>query len=344
MLEEMDLDAVLARRPELVLVDELAHTNAPGSRHPKRYLDVEEILAAGIDVYTTLNIQHVESLNDVVARITRIRVRETVPDGVLDAADDIEVIDISPDDLIQRLKEGQGLRPEDGAAGAGALLRAGEPDRAARTGAAAHRPAGRRAAAVAHAPARHPRPVGGRRAGRGLHQREPRARRPGPPGKAHGRSAARAVDGALRRDRPDAAADGGGARPHRRLPASRRAARRRGDHRAGTGRRRGDPALRPGEQRHPDHHRQVERARAGSSCCTARWSTTWSARRAASASMSAAARGTTPRRRPPRQRSGPRSRRGGPILRPTRSHQPRSPAALGLGLGLEVVSASRTST
>lgn len=106
-LEEMDLDAVLARRPRLVLVDELAHTNAPGSRHPKRYLDVEEILAAGIDVFTTLNIQHVESLNDVVARITRIRVRETVPDSILDAADDIEVIDIAPDDLIQRLREGK---------------------------------------------------------------------------------------------------------------------------------------------------------------------------------------------------------------------------------------------
>ncbi|MGZ8995952.1 MAG: DUF4118 domain-containing protein, partial [Rhodospirillales bacterium] len=112
MLEEMDLDAILARHPGLVLVDELAHTNAPGSRHPKRYLDIEEILAAGIDVYSTLNIQHVESLNDVVARITRIRVRETVPDGVLDAADDIEVIDLSPDDLIQRLKEGKVYVPK----------------------------------------------------------------------------------------------------------------------------------------------------------------------------------------------------------------------------------------
>lgn len=106
-LDEMDLDAILLRRPELVLVDELAHTNAPGSRHPKRYLDVEELLAAGIDVYTTLNIQHVESLNDVVARITRIRVRETVPDSVIERADDIELIDLTPDDLIQRLKEGK---------------------------------------------------------------------------------------------------------------------------------------------------------------------------------------------------------------------------------------------
>src|SRR5215475_11526762 len=112
VLEEMDLDALLKRRPQIALVDELAHTNAPGSRHPKRYLDVEELLAAGIDVYTTLNIQHVESLNDVVAQITRIRVRETVPDSVLDKADDIEVIDLSPDELIQRLKEGKVYVPK----------------------------------------------------------------------------------------------------------------------------------------------------------------------------------------------------------------------------------------
>lgn len=107
VLEEMDLDAVLTRRPTLVLVDELAHTNAPGGRHPKRYLDVEELLAAGIDVYSTLNVQHVESLNDVVARITRIRVRETVPDSILEAAHEIELVDTTPDDLIQRLREGK---------------------------------------------------------------------------------------------------------------------------------------------------------------------------------------------------------------------------------------------
>jgi two-component system, OmpR family, sensor histidine kinase KdpD len=106
-IAEMDLDAILARKPALVLVDELAHSNAPGSRHPKRHLDVEELLAAGIDVYTTLNIQHVESLNDVVAQITQIRVRETVPDSILDRADDIEVVDLSPDDLIERLREGK---------------------------------------------------------------------------------------------------------------------------------------------------------------------------------------------------------------------------------------------
>ncbi|MBV9378430.1 MAG: sensor histidine kinase KdpD [Alphaproteobacteria bacterium] len=112
LLAEMDLDAILKRRPQLVLVDELAHTNAPGSRHPKRYLDVEELIAAGIDVFTTLNIQHVESLNDVIARITRIRVRETVPDSILDQADDIEVVDLSPEDLTKRLREGKVYVPQ----------------------------------------------------------------------------------------------------------------------------------------------------------------------------------------------------------------------------------------
>src|SRR3954464_10214546 len=106
-LEEIDLDALIARRPQIALVDELAHTNAPGSRHPKRYLDVEELLSHGIDVYTAVNIQHIESLNDVVAQITHVRVRETVPDKVFDRADAIELIDLTPDDLIQRLKEGK---------------------------------------------------------------------------------------------------------------------------------------------------------------------------------------------------------------------------------------------
>ncbi|MFS0736209.1 sensor histidine kinase KdpD [Sphingomonas sp. 1P06PA] len=111
-LEEMDVDAVIARHPRLVLVDELAHTNAPGSRHPKRYQDVEELLAAGIDVYSTINIQHVESLNDVVASFTRVRVRETVPDSILEAAE-IEVVDIPPDELIDRLKAGKVYLPQE---------------------------------------------------------------------------------------------------------------------------------------------------------------------------------------------------------------------------------------
>jgi two-component system sensor histidine kinase KdpD len=111
-LPELDVDAVLKRRPALVLVDEFAHTNAPGSRHPKRYLDVEEILDAGIDVYTTLNVQHLESLNDVVAQVTGVVVRETVPDRVLDEASEIEVIDLPPDELLTRLQEGKVYIPE----------------------------------------------------------------------------------------------------------------------------------------------------------------------------------------------------------------------------------------
>jgi two-component system, OmpR family, sensor histidine kinase KdpD len=106
-LQEMDLDAVLARRPGLALVDELAHTNAPGSRHEKRWQDVEELLAAGIDVYTTVNIQHFESLNDLVAQITGVVVRETVPDSLLDRAVEIRLVDIPPEDLLQRLREGK---------------------------------------------------------------------------------------------------------------------------------------------------------------------------------------------------------------------------------------------
>ena len=111
-LAEMDLDAILARRPDLVLVDELAHTNAPGSRHDKRYQDVEELLAAGIDVFSTVNIQHLESLNDVVASFTKVRVRETLPDRVLENAD-IEVVDIPPDELIERLRDGKVYVPEE---------------------------------------------------------------------------------------------------------------------------------------------------------------------------------------------------------------------------------------
>jgi two-component system sensor histidine kinase KdpD len=111
-IAEMDLDGIIARRPRIVLVDELAHTNAAGSRHPKRYLDVEEILSRGIDVYSTVNIQHIESLNDVIAQITGIRVRETVPDSIFDRADAIELVDVTPDDLIQRLKEGKVYVPQ----------------------------------------------------------------------------------------------------------------------------------------------------------------------------------------------------------------------------------------
>ena len=112
MLAEMDTDAVIERRPQLALIDELAHTNIPGSLREKRYQDVEEILNAGIDVFSTLNIQHIESLNDLVARITGVVVRERVPDRVLEAADEIVVVDVTPETLEERLLEGKIYAPE----------------------------------------------------------------------------------------------------------------------------------------------------------------------------------------------------------------------------------------
>ena len=112
MLAEMDTDAVIERRPQLALIDELAHTNIPGSLREKRYQDVEEILKAGIDVFSTLNIQHIESLNDLVARITGVVVRERVPDRVLEAADEIVVVDVTPETLEERLLEGKIYAPE----------------------------------------------------------------------------------------------------------------------------------------------------------------------------------------------------------------------------------------
>jgi len=109
---EFDLDAGLARRPTVILIDELAHTNAPGLRHTKRWQDVQELLKAGITVFTTVNVQHLESLNDVVTQITGVRVRETVPDSMIERADDVELIDLPPDDLLQRLKDGKVYVPE----------------------------------------------------------------------------------------------------------------------------------------------------------------------------------------------------------------------------------------
>src|SRR5580658_3348402 len=111
-LMEFDLDGALARRPKLLLVDEYAHSNAPGSRHIKRWQDVEELLAAGINIWTTLNVQHLESLVDVVWKITGARQRETVPDSALSRADDIELVDITPDELRQRLAEGKVYLPD----------------------------------------------------------------------------------------------------------------------------------------------------------------------------------------------------------------------------------------
>ena len=106
-LEEMDLPAILAREPELCLIDELAHTNAPGVEHPKRYDDIADVIAAGIDVFSTVNVQHLESLNDQVAELTGVRVRETVPDEELSRADEVVLIDLPPEDLVARLRDGK---------------------------------------------------------------------------------------------------------------------------------------------------------------------------------------------------------------------------------------------
>ncbi|MEO6609740.1 MAG: sensor histidine kinase KdpD, partial [Aestuariivirga sp.] len=124
-LMEFDLDAALLRKPRLIVVDELAHSNAPGSRHPKRYQDVEELLDAGIDVWTALNIQHIESLSDVVATITGIKVRELVPDTVLENAADVILVDLTPDELIQRLKEGKVYLPDNARRAADNFLQLG---------------------------------------------------------------------------------------------------------------------------------------------------------------------------------------------------------------------------
>jgi K+-sensing histidine kinase KdpD len=107
VVEEMDIDVLLERGPDLVIVDELAHTNVPGCRNAKRYLDVQELIEAGIDVFTTMNVQHIESLNEIVAKATWTVVRETVPDSVLDLAEEIEVVDLSPADLLERLRQGK---------------------------------------------------------------------------------------------------------------------------------------------------------------------------------------------------------------------------------------------
>ena len=140
----------------------------PAGRHPKRFRDVEELLAAEIDVYTTVNIQHIESLNDVVAQITSVRVRETVPDSIIDRADDIEVIDITPDDLIQRLKEGKVYVPQTARRALDHYFSPG--NLTARAGAATDAQPGRRAAAAPYAGACHPRTMARGRPGDGVHR------------------------------------------------------------------------------------------------------------------------------------------------------------------------------
>ena len=229
-IEEMDLDAIIARRPQIVLVDELAHTNAPGSRHPKRYLDVEELLSRGIGVYSTVNIQHIESLNDVVAQITHVRVRETVPDSIFDRADAIELVDLTPDDLIQRLKEGKVYVPKQAER---ALEHFFSPENLTALRELALRRTAERVdeQLLSQMQARaHSRALGGRRAHSGLCQRGPARRRPGALRQAAGGPAARTVDGDLCREPAQPAVHRGAARPHRRYATSGGIARRRGGH------------------------------------------------------------------------------------------------------------------
>ena len=202
---ELDLDAVLARAPQLALVDEFAHTNAPGSRHPKRYQDIEELLDAGIDVYTTLNVQHIESYNDVVAQITTVVVKETVPDSVVDQAAEIELVDLPPEELLQRLREGKVYVPATGCARGRAVLPPGEPDRAPRDRPAPGGPAGRRPDARLHDHAGHIRPLAGGRAPAGGRRTQPPQRAAGAHGQATGRRTARRVAGAVHRDACDRA-------------------------------------------------------------------------------------------------------------------------------------------
>ena len=163
-VREFDLDRALQRKPQLLLVDELAHTNAEGSRHAKRWQDIEELRAAGIDVWTTVNVQHLESLNDVVAGITTVRMQETVPDTVFESADEVELIDLPPDDLLQRLREGKVYVPERVRRRARQLLPQGQPDRAARAGAAQDGRACRRGDGPLPRDRGHRCAVGGRRA------------------------------------------------------------------------------------------------------------------------------------------------------------------------------------
>ena len=170
--EEMDLDAVLARHPQVALVDELAHTNVPGSRNAKRWQDIDELLDAGIDVISTVNIQHLESLNDVVQAITGIKQRETVPDSVVRAADQLELVDMTPEALRRRLAHGNVYKPEKVDAALGNYFRRRQPHGAARARAAVARRPGRGRAREVPRRARHPGHVGGAHADRrGPHRR-----------------------------------------------------------------------------------------------------------------------------------------------------------------------------
>ena len=184
--EEMDLEGLLARQPELVLVDELAHTNIPGSEHAKRWQDVDDLLDAGINVISTVNLQHLESLNDVVERITGVAQQETVPDRVVRAADQIELVDMAPEALRRRLAHGNVYPPERIDAALGNYFRTGQPHRPARAGPAVGGRPGRRGAPRLPRAPRHRRAVGDQGAGRGVPHRLAGQRRADPAGRPDG--------------------------------------------------------------------------------------------------------------------------------------------------------------
>ncbi len=217
---ELDVPAVLARHPEVVLVDELAHTNTPGSKNPKRWQDVEELLDAGITVISTVNVQHLESLNDVVAQITGIEQQEKVPDEIVRAADQIELVDITPEALRRRLSHGNVYAPETSRRRAVELLPPGQPDRAAGTRAAvAGRPGRRRAGEVPRRQQDH-RDLGGARTRRRRRHRRSRVGDVGAQGIPDRVEVQRRADGGARRARRRTvrgvrSADGQGARAGR---------------------------------------------------------------------------------------------------------------------------------
>ena len=257
---EFDLDAALARNPRLILVDELAHTNAPGSRHAKRWQDVAELLDAGIDVYTTLNVQHWESLNDVVAQITGRVIRETVPDTFLRRADEIELVDLPPEDLLQRLREGKVYRGGTAERAADSFFRTG--NLIALRELALRHVAERVDAQMQAFRERHEIPgvwAVGEQLLVGISS-GPMTRAPDPGDRAARDAAARHLDRRLRRDPGRAGAARRGPRPGHRQPAARGVARRRDDHALRPERHRGAAAARQGAQRHQDRPRQARAA------------------------------------------------------------------------------------